>query len=143
MAKKGQENKQIVLDALPGTVRDVMLITGLKIACVSHWIKLLREGDATHISEWIPTAGRYRAYYVAGAGENVPEPKQKSSGEYTRRCRAAAIEFNKPFVAAKRLSLKRANKTIESGKDQVIGDLMAGLFAKRIKRQRSAMKGGA
>ncbi len=132
--------KPEVRAALPGTMRQLIQATGMSASGLSRWIRELQTENACHVSKWISTSGRYAPYYEVGPGANVPEPKQKAGFEYSRAYRKRERKFEKPFIKARQDSIAMATSTIKSGKDAVIGDLMAGLFAKRIKRQRQGAK---
>lgn len=116
--KEGKANREIVLQAMPGTQADIVKATGLSCAVVSRWCRELVEVKQAHVGAWhkMDQGGPLRAVYHAGDGkrarkrlERVSDAermrlhrwRQRQSGEYEdvlakRRAKRAAQRVPKP-----------------------------------------------
>ena len=69
--------KEHILQAMPGTVDELVKKSGYNRGTVEHWMKALRTGDprtrSSHIIEWHPPngTGPYIPVHQAGAGEDA------------------------------------------------------------------------
>jgi hypothetical protein len=114
------------------TIKEIQAGTGVSITCVQDWVIILKAESALHIAGRTTAGERFGARFAFGPGEDAPPIAPKTKAHYSKTYRKRLKKFEKPFVEARALSVKMAERTIESGKDQVIGDLMAGLFGRKL-----------
>lgn len=116
--KEGKANREIVLQAMPGTQAQIVKATGLGCATVSRWCVELVETKQAHIGAWhkMNQGGPLRAVYHQGEGKRARKrydrvsdaermrlhrARQRRSGEYEdvlakRRAKRALQRMPKP-----------------------------------------------
>lgn len=86
MAAK-RHNRELVLEALPGTPAQIMERTGLSAGTVSRWVTDLRNAGQAHIGKWTRTRGVFLSTIHAGPGRDAKKPKPLTSAQLTRNSR--------------------------------------------------------
>lgn len=102
--------KQVVLDAMPGTRKQIREKTGLPIMTVFHWTTATHAAGDAHISGWHrPPKGQFAPIFSAGAGQDKPCELQylgnvKVSQQYRARLRKSGewVERQARFNARRR-----------------------------------------
>lgn len=87
-------NRQLLLDAMPGTMLEIRERTGFSHCASWRFLQEFREAQQCHISGWQTLPGRWAAIWSRGAGPDVPRPLS------TKRLRRERVELRE----AKRLA---------------------------------------
>lgn len=100
--------RQIVFDALPGSVVDVSIRTGISRSSVFRWLRDLHAAGEVHVGDWRRgvNGGVVARVYHAGPGTDVRcRIKRYTEAEKSKRYRKRALQTG---VWARRLARQRA-----------------------------------
>ncbi len=82
--------KVLIARALPGTMAELSVKSGCAESTIRRWLHRMRAKDEAYISDWPYNVSGPTAYYSAGPGEDMPKPRAKTSGEYSKKWRKKA-----------------------------------------------------
>lgn len=88
--KKRDHNRTVILDALPGTRKEVQERTGLSKTCVRGWVDRLHKERVIRISKWVkptPTSIPTAFYRLGSAPDATCRFKPLSNTEKIKRYR--------------------------------------------------------
>lgn len=118
-----------ILEAMPGTVPELVKKSGYVRHTVNRWLAGLREGTpaarAAHIGDWIVPEGRgpVVAVWHAGPGRHKRRPVRNTSN--AERWKKAKAKHGLPKLNAKWLNQHYARQRRKGRTDPLLGALFA------------------
>lgn len=98
-----ESRKDTVLQALPGTIHDIVGTTGLAESTIRRWLRRMQESEPkqAHVARFRRTGGMRTPYWVAGPGKDAKEPAALGNAAWSRKSRKKRRAENEDFRAAR------------------------------------------
>lgn len=88
--------RKAVVAALPGTLCQIIVKSGMRKGTVVRWPRILQDEGAIHVSGWVRSeaAGPIKRVYTDGPGVNVPCTLKRLPGaKYNKKYRKTHAEL--------------------------------------------------